>query len=122
MSFRLFPRNNFSLQLDDVASDSPFIEHQPTGLLFCYTGENGETTRMTIDLDIYEMLYRLNSGYRPTIEDLQGFYQGLSVFKNRLAAATYSKLVLTVTGHSFYGINQSAGEVLELKSIERQGK
>ena len=27
-----------------------------------------------MDLDIYEMLARLNDGYRPSLEELQGYY------------------------------------------------
>lgn len=116
-SMRLFPEHSFRLKIDSSAANSPFIEHLPTSIILEYQGDNHETAELPIDLDIYEMLERLNCGYRPTIEEVQGFYQGLAIFKNRLSAATYSKLVLTITGHSFIEVSKKEAGVLEMKLL-----
>ena len=65
------------------------------------------------------MLQRLNEGYRPTVEEMQGYYMSLAVFKNVLASSPYQEVLLTVTGHDFYRIarERDAGRL----SMERIG-
>lgn len=59
---------------------------------------------MAINLDVFEMLVRLNEGYRPSVEEMQGFYLCLGVFKNSLNAQPYREILLTTTGHDFYQV------------------
>jgi hypothetical protein len=41
----------------------------------CFTTPaDGHKASLRINLDIYEMLMRLNNGYRPSIEEQEGFY------------------------------------------------
>ncbi len=76
---------------------------------------------LRINLDIYEMLMRLNNGYRPSIEEQEGFYLCLAVFKNVLSAAPYQEVLLTETGHRFYQIDRIEDGVLSLCVSEERG-
>jgi hypothetical protein len=69
-----------------------------------YADPAGGRADLRINLDMFEMLQRLNEGYRPTVEEMQGYYMSLAVFKNVLASAPYQEVLLTVTGHDFYRI------------------
>lgn len=106
-SYRLFDTINLSLNLPpiDLKSDR-FIEYLPQTLILIYDAPSGYQAKLTINLDIYEMLNRLNRGYRPSVEEKQGFYRSLSVFKNMLASAPYQEVLLTETGQDFYQVKR----------------
>jgi len=105
-SYRLFPKSCFRLEVLDDASQARFVEHMPDGLVLRYEDPTGGCADLRINLDIFEMLHRLNEGYRPTVEEMQGYYLSLAVFKNVLASSPYQEILLTVTGHDFYRIER----------------
>ena len=69
-SYRLFPKSRFRLAVLDDASRARFIEHMPDGLVLRYEDSAGGGADLRINLDIFEMLHRLNEGYRPTVEEM----------------------------------------------------
>jgi hypothetical protein len=106
-SYRLFPAERFGLAVQIQAAEAAeerFVEHLPTGLVLRFVGQGfGSTSsELIINLDVFEMLARLNEGYRPSVEEMQGFYLCLGVFKNSLNAQPYREILLTTTGHDFY--------------------
>ncbi|NBC13385.1 MAG: protein kinase [Gammaproteobacteria bacterium] len=113
-SYRLFPAARFSLAVDDAAVGLRFVEHMPNALLLRYHGPAGDSdpavnrdaAALTIDLDVFEMLMRLNAGYRPTVEEQQGHYLNLIVFKNLLGSEPYREVLLTTTGHDFFRVQR----------------
>ena len=76
---------------------------------------------MAVNLDVYEMLMRLNQGYRPNLEEQQGYYLSLSVFKNVLASAPYQEVLLTRTGYEFLKIRRDMGGRLHLEEVRTGG-
>lgn len=112
-SYRLYPRERFSLSLADQASRSRFIEHMPTGLVLRYQDKNLDA-ELLVSLDVYEMLQRLNEGYRPSVEEEQGYYLSLAVFKNQLGSAPYQEVLLSTSGHDFYRVARQADGRLEM--------
>ena len=66
---------------------------------------------------MYEMLTRLHDGYRPSLEEQQGHYLTLAVFKNVLSSAPYQEVLLTRTGHDFYRIHRESDGVLKLQAV-----
>ncbi len=112
-SYRLYPRDRFSLSLTDKASRSRFVEHMPTGLALRYQDQNLEA-ELLVSLDVYEMLQRLNEGYRPSVEEEQGYYLSLAVFKNQLGSAPYQEVLLSTSGHDFYRVARQADGRLEM--------
>ena len=116
-SYRLYPGERFKLSLPEQA-DSRFVEHAPQALLLVYTPPGGQPAELVVDLDMYEMLLRLDDGYRPSLEEQQGHYLSLAVFKNVLSSAPYQEVLLTRTGHDFYRIDRNADGVLSLHMID----
>ena len=115
-SYRLFPGNNFSLVLPASLSNQ-FVEHIPQSLRLVYTAPGGQQADLLVDLDIYEMLARLNDGYRPSLEELQGYYLTLTVFKNVLSSAPYQEVLLSRTGHDFFRIRREDEGTLKLEAL-----
>jgi len=112
-SYRLYPRDRFSLSLANQASRSRFVEHMPTGLMLRYRDKHVEAELM-VSLDVYEMLQRLNEGYRPSVEEERGYYLSLAVFKNQLGSAPYQEVLLSTSGHDFYRVARHVDGRLEM--------
>ncbi|WP_295639271.1 protein kinase [uncultured Methylibium sp.] len=115
-SYRLYPRERFSLALADQASRSRFVEHMPTGLVLRYRDKNLHA-ELLVSLDVYEMLQRLNEGYRPSVEEERGYYLSLVVFKNQLGSAPYQEVLLTTAGRDFYLVKRQADSRLEMSYV-----
>jgi hypothetical protein len=117
-SYRLFDQEAFSFERPILAGGTQFIEYLPQKLLLRYqSATGGHSAVLNIFLDVYEMLLRLNEGYRPSIEQQEGFYRNLAVFKNLLGSAPYQEVLLTETGHDFYRINREETGVLSLERL-----
>ncbi|QDU76843.1 Serine/threonine-protein kinase PrkC [Bremerella volcania] len=116
-SYRLFPAERFQLQVDDSASRARFVEHMPTSLILSFHSEAGLVASLDVNLDVFEMLYRLNHGYRPTVEELQGYYLSLAIFKNLLSSAPYQEVLLTTTGHDFFRVEREESGRLNLEHV-----
>jgi serine/threonine protein kinase len=119
-SYRLFPVEGFSLQVQDFAAKARFVEHLPTGLLLKFQGQGAGAicSELIINLDVFEMLVRLNEGYRPSVEEMQGFYLCLGVFKNSLNAQPYREVLLTTTGHDFYRLARHDDGRVEMRLLQ----
>lgn len=118
-SYRLFDGNRFSFQSQAGVVAHPFLETFPQNIILHYDSGDGHTANFTIHLDVYEMLMRLNNGYLPSVEEEEGFYMSLSVFKNILSSAPYQEVLLTETGHRFYEIEREHSGVLNLTVSEK---
>lgn len=117
-SYRLFSGEHFTLEIDDAASRARFVEHLPAGLVLRYAGVNNVEAELRINLDVFELLERLNEGYRPSIEDEQGVYRTLAIFKNILGSEPYQEVLLTTTGHDFYRIERAVDGALAITRPE----
>jgi hypothetical protein len=117
-SYRVFPSDRFELVPQEPAQASPYLEHSPTALLLRYTDGTELQAELVINLDVFEMLDRLNQGYRPTVDELQGYYLTLAVFKNILGSAPYQEVLLTPTGHDFYSVTRYPGGQLAMRLSE----
>jgi serine/threonine protein kinase len=118
-SYRLFPLERFTLRVKDEAERARFVEHLPTGLVlrFALEAANAEPAELFINLDMFEMLERLNEGYRPSVEEMQGYYLSLAVFKNALNAAPYREIMLTTSGHDFYRLERQPDGKLQMARL-----
>lgn len=105
-SYRVFPADRFELVPQEPAQASPYLEHSPTALLMRFGDGSDLQAELVINLDVFEMLERLNQGYRPTVDELQGYYLSLAVFKNILGSAPYQEVLLTPSGHEFYSVTR----------------
>ena len=97
--------------------NSSFVEHSPQSLLLKYQDATGLTAELELDLDLFEMLHRLNQGYVPSAQAEQSFYLSLTVFKNVLASAPYQEVLLTTNGQQYEKITRDEGGVLQLERL-----
>ncbi|HDZ3476957.1 TPA: protein kinase [Pseudomonas aeruginosa] len=118
-SYRLFDGDHFTLCTEQETASHPFLECLSQALVLLYDSGDGHKASLRINLDIYEMLMRLNKGYRPSIEEQEGFLLSLAVFKNLLSAALYQEVLLTENGLRFYQINRKEDGVLALGVSEK---
>ena len=121
-SYRLFNGDHFSLRTDQVTIDYPFLECLPQTLVLRYDSGDGHKASLRINLDIYEMLVRLNNGYQPSIEEEEGFYLSLAVFKNVLSAAPYQEVLLTENGFEFFQIRRDERGILHMGKVSRRAE
>ncbi len=119
-SYRLFHGERFTLRTEKESTAHPFLESLSQALVLVYDSGEGHKASLRINLDIYEMLIRLNNGYRPSVEEQEGFYLSLTVFKNCLASMPYNEVLLTKTGHKFYEIHRQDDGLL-LMSVSEKG-
>jgi serine/threonine protein kinase len=119
-SYRLFPADRFSLVVRDEASRARFVEHMPDTLELRFQGDHDNDAVLPINLDVLEMLTRLNAGYRPSLEEQQGYYLSLAVFKNVLSSAPYQEVLLTRTGHDFFRVERHEDGRLELNRLSME--
>lgn len=118
-SYRLFDGDYFSLRTEQETASHPFLECLSQALVLLYDSGEGHKASLRINLDIYEMLMRLNDGYRPSVEEQEGFLLSLSVFKNLLASVPYNEVLLTKAGHKFYEIRREQDGRLVMESSEK---
>ena len=64
---------------------------------------------MNVSLDLREMLYFIEQGFNPSINDLKGRFIELQVFKNLLEAETYSEIIVTNDDNRYYRISLDKG-------------
>jgi serine/threonine protein kinase len=117
-SYRVFDSQSFSIQLREVGGISSFIEFLPPVFFLQYHSAMSHNAELSINLDVYEMLRRLDDGYRPSVEEQQGLYRSLAVFKNLLASAPYREVLLTETGQDFYNISRDQAGNLSLTQVQ----
>lgn len=119
-SYRLYAKERFSLEVKDDARRARFVEHMPNSLVLRYRAEAGSDAEFPINLDVFEMLQRLNEGYRPSVEEEQGYYLSLAVFKNVLGSAPYQEVLLTTTGHDFFKIHRQQDGRLNMDRVSTE--
>ncbi len=119
-SYRLFSGDHFTLCTEQETAVHPFLECLSQALVLLYDSGDGHKANLRINLDIYEMLMRLNIGYRPSIEEQEGFYLSLAVFKNVLSAAPYQEVLLTESGFEFFQIRRDDKGILHLGKVSRR--
>lgn len=119
-SYRLFDGGNFTLRTEQETATHPFLECLSQALVLLYNSRDGHKASLRITLDIYEMLMRLNNGYRPSVEEQEGFYLSLAVFKNVLSAASYQEVLLTESGFEFFQIRRDDKGILHLGKASRR--
>jgi len=102
-SYRLFPKDSFSVHVDQAPGLVDYIEFAPDAVEII--AERGEgVARLRVSLDLLEMLELIGSGYRPTTTDLQGLFVNLLIFRNELLTTTFDEVLVTTDDREFYRI------------------
>lgn len=102
-SYRLFPKNSFTVHVARPTALVDFLEYAPDAVEV--VAEQGEgVARLRVSLDLLEMLDLIGSGYRPTTTDLQGLFVNLLIFRNELLTTTFDEVLVTTDDREFYRI------------------
>ena len=64
------------------------------------------------------MLYFIQKGYSPSLNDIRGKFVELTIFKNLLENLTYNKVVVTKDNIEFYEISKDANNHLSIATME----
>ena len=107
-SYRLFPKDSFSIKVDRAPGLVDYIEYAPDAVDII--GERGDgVASLRVSLDLLEMLELVGSGYRPTTSDLQGLFVNLLIFRNELLTTTFDEVLVTTDDQEFYKIAAQGG-------------
>ena len=106
-SYRRFPISDFELAVDTNEKLVEYIEHENDCLIFRHKVK--KDVRLNVSLDLREMLYYIEQGFNPSINDLKGRFIELQVFKNLLEAETYSEIIVTNDDNRYYRISLDKG-------------
>ena len=100
-SYRLFPRDNFRIEVSRPVHQD-FLEFAPDAVEL--RSVNGPAC-LRISLDLLEMLELIRHGYRPTAADLQGLFVNLLIFRNELVATTFDRVLLSADDEEFFEVS-----------------
>ena len=107
-SYRLFPKDSFTIKVDRAPGLVDYIEYAPDAVDII--GERGDgVASLRVSLDLLEMLELVGSGYRPTTSDLQGLFVNLLIFRNELLTTTFDEVLVTTDDQEFYKIAAQGG-------------
>jgi serine/threonine protein kinase len=102
-SYRLFPKESFTVHVPRPAGLVDFLEYAPDAVELVAERGTG-VARLRVSLDLLEMLDLIGSGYRPTTTDLQGLFVNLLIFRNELLTTTFHEVLVTTDDREFYRI------------------
>jgi len=126
-SFRLFPITDFKIEVRGAQSEreSRFIERMPDRILFYHApsdpqlrAPNSTRAELIVSLDLLELLAQVEAGFRPSPDDVSGFFINLIVFKNALARLPYRRALLTRDDQTYYELSQTDTTTLALQPWE----
>lgn len=115
-SFRLFNLQDFELFVNRTDHLVKYLEYEPDSLTFRHKEE--KHIKLTISLDLYEMLYFIQQGFSPSLNDLKGRFIELIIFKNLLENLTYNEVVVTKDNREFYKISKVENSKLYIQPME----
>jgi len=115
-SFRLFHLTEFELFVNRTDHLVKYLEYEPDSLTFRHKKE--KHIKLVITLDLYEMLYFIQQGFSPSLNDIRGKYIELIIFKNLLENLTYNEVIVTKDNIEFYRIMKSDYNQLLISPME----
>ncbi|NWQ43321.1 protein kinase [Bacillus sp. EB106-08-02-XG196] len=115
-SFRLFNLNDFELFVNRSKHLLNYLEYEPDSLIFRHKKE--KHIKLTISLDLYEMLFFIQQGFSPSLNDLRGKFVELIIFKNLLKNLSYSEVVVTKDNIEFFRISVGGQNYVQIQKME----
>jgi serine/threonine protein kinase len=91
-SFISYKADLFKLEVIGGGKDSNYIEFRPDRLLFHH--KTIPSLELEIDVDLWEALMRMRSGFTPSREDLRGSWLSLQTFKEKIASTPSRELMI----------------------------
>lgn len=114
-SFKLFSLEEFDLFVNKAEHLTKYIEYEADSLIFRH--KKHKHISLTISLDLFEMLYFIEKGFSPSLNDLKGKFIELIVFKNLLENLKYDEIVVTPNNRDFYSIKKAGSSKININKI-----
>jgi len=111
-SIRRFPIDQFRIEVPHYGDLARFIEILPSSFALT-TG----ALRLDLNLDLFEMLSRIDQGFTPNREELKGPFVNLLIFKRQLHGQPYTEILLTPDERAFFRVAKRSDNTLELAPI-----
>ena len=73
-----------------------------------------------MSLDLFEMLDYINNGFSPSINDMQGKFIELQIFKNLLESRTYNEILVTKNNKKFFVVRLNADKTISIEPLKQQ--
>jgi len=115
-SFRLFSLTDFELFVNRTDHLVRYLEYEPDSLTFRHNKE--KHIKLVITLDLYEMLYFIQQGFSPSLNDIRGKYIELIIFKNLLENLTYNEVIITKDNIDLFKIYKGDHSRLYIEPME----
>lgn len=115
-SYRRFPLSEFELVVGASPSLDRYVEAENDSLIFRH--KTDAFIRLTISLDLFEMLKYIQGGFNPSLNDLRGRFIELQIFKNLLESKAYSEILVTRDHRKFNVISMDDAKRLIVKPLE----
>lgn len=114
-AFKLLPLDDFELIVYDTSHLTKYLEYETDALIFRH--KKITNISLTISLDLYEMLYFINKGFSPSLNDMKGKFIELIVFKNLLENLNYNEVVVTANNKDFFKVSKSVENEIEVNPL-----
>ncbi|SHI54554.1 methylation-associated defense system protein kinase MAD6 [Flavobacterium haoranii] len=115
-SFKLFSLDEFDLFVNKAEHLTKYIEYEADSLIFRH--KKHKHISLTISLDLFEMLYFIQKGFSPSLNDLKGKFIELIVFKNLLENLKYDEIVITSNNREFYSIKKAGSSNININKVK----
>lgn len=103
-SFRLFSLKDFELKVNNTEHLVKYLEYEPDSFIFKHKEQ--PHIKLTISLDLYEMLFFIQQGFSPSLNDIRGKFVELVIFKNLLKNLNYEEVVVTKDDTDYFSIKK----------------
>ena len=118
-TYRRFKLEDFELIIEKPGHLVSFIEYENDSILF--RSKSDPSVRLAVTLDLYEMLEYIKRGYSPSVNDLQGHFLELKVFKTLLENKRYDEILVTRNDRDFNLVSlDSQTNRISVKPLEEE--
>ena len=117
-SYRAFDVSEFELYVNRTPHLVEYVEYESDSLVFRHKTDT--FIQLTISLDLFEMLNYIRKGFSPSVNDLQGKFIELQIFKNLLESRNYSEILVTKNNKKFYAVRLKDDNTLGIELIKQE--
>ncbi len=117
-SYRAFDVADFELFVNRTPHLVEYIEYESDSLVFRHKIDT--FIQLTISLDLFEMLDYIRKGFSPSVNDLQGKFIELQIFKNLLESRNYSEILVTKNNKKFFMVRLNDDNKLSIQLIKQE--
>lgn len=117
-SYRVFNIDDFCIAEEDNQHLVEYLEYESDNFIFRHKKE--QFIQLTVSLDLYEMLQYINNGFSPSINDMQGKFIELQIFKNLLESKSYNEILVTKNNKKFFVVRLNQDQTITIEPLNQQ--